>query len=302
MAIPRLSVIIPVADRVERLVTCLESLAADAFAEPWELIVASDGGPLEMEGRVRELWPADCAPLHFFRLETRSGPARVRNFAVEKAAGQIILFLNDDVRLEPGFLAAHARAHAARPGHAVIGNTRWAPEVMTTDFMHWVAHHDSFYYLIDDPAATTWEYFHTLNASLDRSWFDRGERFDESFPDPAFEDTEFGFRLLKAGMWVTFAPAAIAYHVHYFDADDYLAKSWMRGKSARRLTRKFPELHERLVGEYEHAAARMRWRLRWREWRRLADGPEQWHARFALAFLAGYEGREPSRFARRCLA
>lgn len=180
--------------------------------------------------------------------------------------------------------------HRRRPGHAVMGNTRWAPEVCTTRFMHWVAHHDSFYYLIPDDLSATWEYFHTMNLSVDRRWFDEGARFDESFPDPAFEDTELGLRLAKQGLQIALAYDAVMYHVHGYTEADYIAKSAMRGRSARRFCDLFPDLRERIVSEYEDAVARagsLKGKLR-----AMVKPPseaERWELAAAEGFLKGWK-------------
>jgi len=294
---PRFSIVIPVRDRPGLLEQCLASVAADDFEGSAEVIVACDGGPAAMR-QAAESWRGKW-PLRWMDLEPR-GPSAARNTAVGVANGELILFLNDDVRLLPGFLAAHDEAHQRAPGHTACGNCRWDPDTMTTDFMHWVAHHDQIYYTIEDHEDIGWEYFHTLNASVDRRWFERGLLFDESFPDPAFEDTEYAYRASRAGMKFRFAGRAVLHHSHWFEPDEYLGKSHMRGRSARRFLDKFPEQAGRILDEYREAARRMRWRLAVAELTRRPDGPREWHARFGMSFLAGYEGRPRPWLARHC--
>ncbi|MCB2154398.1 glycosyltransferase family 2 protein [bacterium] len=281
----RLSIIIPVYDRIDRLRTCLETLGRQEFDAPAEVIVACDGGPPEMRSTAEE-WKG---PWSLEWLQTdKGGPARARNAAVEIAKGEVILFLNDDVRLEPGFLQVHDRRHREDPGHAVFGNSRWAPEVIINDFMHWVAHHDSFYYLIPPNGEADWVYFHTLNASIHRKWFDEGHLFDVNFPYPAYEDNEYAYRLQKIGLRILYAADAFLYHHHLFEPKQYSAKSWERGASARCFVEKYPELRDMILGEYLGVAERMRYRLRISDALRRPDGPDEWHARFAMAYLAGY--------------
>jgi GT2 family glycosyltransferase len=286
---PRFTLLICVKDRLDRLRSCLDSLRPLQGEATGELIVACDGGPTSLRRDAGALLDAPGWTSHWFDLPA-GGPAKARNAVLPKARGELILFLNDDIRCDPGLLAAHDRAHRARPGHAVMGNTRWAPEVITDDFMHWVAHHDSFYYLIPSASEATWEYFHTMNLSVDRSWFDeRGARFDERFPDPAFEDTELGYRLCRDGLKITLAYDAILYHVHHFRYAEYLQKSRMRGRSARHFLALYPELRERILSEYQWQADRLGgWRGVARRLAGRLDGLELMEGKIAREFLEGY--------------
>jgi GT2 family glycosyltransferase len=255
MPTPRYSVLVCVHDRFDRLRECLRSLAACTAEATGQLVIVCDGTQPPPDQLAAEFPPAPGWTIRWITVP-HGGPARARNAALPHLTGELILFLNDDVRFPPGLLAAHDRAHRRRPGHAVMGNTRWAPEVIDSEFMHWVAHHDSFYYLIPPGADATWEYFHTMNLSIDRRWFDGGARFDESFPYPAFEDTELGRRLAGRGLLLAMAYDAVLYHVHHFTPAQYVAKSRERGASARRFCALHPELTDRIISEYRDRAAR----------------------------------------------
>ncbi len=288
MAPPRFTILITVKDRADRLVECLRSLAPLEPEASAQLLVVCDGGPGEVRSQAAPLLEIGGWETEWLDIPA-GGPARARNRGLEHARGELVLFLNDDVRCEPGLLDAHDRLHQKRPGHAVMGNTRWAPECVESEFMHWVAHHDSFYYLIPDEMSATWEYFHTMNLSVDRRWFDEGARFDEEFPDPAFEDTELGYRLWGQGLKIGLAYDAVLYHVHEFTPEQYIAKSRERGRSARRFCDLYPELRERILSEYREQAARIRGLGgKWRLMAGKLDELEVWEARIAEAFLAGY--------------
>lgn len=296
---PRYSIIIPVYDRKELLRRCLDSLQAVVPAATAEVIVACDGGPGHMR-EAAEGWKGQW-PLEWMQFD-KTGPAATRNRAVEESRGEILLFLNDDVTLAPDFLAAHDEVHRRWPRNATCGNTRWDPRCISTDFMHWVAHHDHIYYAITDLRDIGWDYWHTLNASIHRCWFDDGHTFDETFPDPAFEDTEYAYRLSLKGLAFGFAAGALAWHDHFFTPDQYLEKSTMRGASAKHFLDKFPEQSHRILTEYEQALGGRRRKLRLHASRflPLADGPAEWHARFAARFLAGFRGEDFPAYAARC--
>ena len=269
---------------------CLRSLVAILPESTGEILIVADGSPDGFQDAVGPLPTAPGWTARWLAVPA-GGPAKARNRALPEARGELVLFLNDDVRCEPGLLRAHDAAHRRQPGHAVMGNTRWAPEVVTSEFMHLVAHHDSFYYLIADPTDAGWEYFHTMNLSLDRRWIEAGHRFDEAFPDPAFEDTELGYRLAKQhGLRIAFCAEAVLYHVHGFTAEQYVEKSFMRGRSARRFCALYPELTDRIIREYQWSAAHgARLRTKVRALLGRTDPVEHWNADIAVAFLKGYE-------------
>lgn len=290
---PDLSILVCTRPGSEKLAACMESLRAAAGEADGEIVVACDGGDAALGERCRTIAGAHAAwSWNWLDLTPRCGPARARNLALESCRGEVILFLNDDVRFGPGLLRAHLAAHRRRPGHAVMGNTRWAPEAIESEFMHWIAHHDSFYYLVADPSDAGWEYFHTMNLSIHRSWFDRGFRFDESFPDPAFEDTELGYRLAGEGLRIAMAHDAVLYHVHQFTEEEYVQKARMRGRAARRFLELYPELTERILGDFDapgEGARSLLGRLRRRLYGRRPSPAVPWQMRIAEAFREGYQ-------------
>ncbi len=243
------SVIIPTFNRVDDLTRCLESLVKQQIDHTtYEVIVVNDGGAGEVEKKLKDFRLYLGDRVHYIYQE-QSGPAAARNRALDRVQGEIIFILNDDVILEQGYIAAHLRAHQRQPRHAVRGNTRWHPEVITSPFMHWISQNLFFYYLIEDPMDIGYEYFHTLDLSIHRRWFDE-DRFDEQFKHASLEDTELAMRLIKKGLKLQFAPDAFSYHYHHYTLSGYLEKIKITAQSARRVVDIHPELRQRLIGMY----------------------------------------------------
>src|SRR5690242_8788112 len=91
------SVVIPTRDRAETLERTLDVLAAQK-APPggFELVVVDNGSTdatADVLRRAQERLPVPLAALH----EPRPGPAAARNAGVRRAAGNVILFLGDDM-------------------------------------------------------------------------------------------------------------------------------------------------------------------------------------------------------------
>ncbi|MCX7766172.1 MAG: glycosyltransferase [Candidatus Sumerlaeia bacterium] len=245
----KFSVIIPTYNRVAELRKCLVSITHQNIPfTDFEIIIINDGGSTDIEQVVAEFKSHSGENL-IYLWQQPAGPATARNRALNIARGEIIFFLNDDVILEKGYFSAHLQAHLRQPGHAVRGNTRWHPEVLTTPFMQWVAQSVLFYYLIEDPLNIGYEYFHTLDLSIHRRWLEE-DKFDEAFKDASFEDTELALRLIKKGLKLQFAPLAVCYHYHFYDLPRYLEKTRINARNALLLVARHPELHERLIGNF----------------------------------------------------
>lgn len=247
MAKPFLSIILPVYDRVEHLRVCLKCLSEQTLPQAeWEVILISDGGPAAIDELASEFSAA--LPIHFMK-QKNCGPAVARNKAMAKAQGEQFLFLNDDIRFRPDYLEAVVTFLRMHPEYAMIGNTRMAAEILVHDIQHWHAHQDDHFYHITDPLKGCWEFWHTLNASIPRRWFDEGHLYDETFPDPAFEDTEYIYRLEKNHQIpIAFNARAIVEHVHPYTFESLLSKQFMRGKSAARFVELYPEKYQRIYG------------------------------------------------------
>lgn len=147
-----------------------------------------------------------------------SGPAVARNRGSAGAEEEILLFLDDDMRVGPGLVAAHLEAHARRPGSLVLGampvHPDSPPSFLTEGLARWAARRDA---ALSAPGAVPgFEEVLTGNLSVSRETFERLGGFDRRFTDEgAFgdEDLEFGWRAVRAGVPIVFEPRAVAAQV-----------------------------------------------------------------------------------------
>jgi GT2 family glycosyltransferase len=101
-AVPACSVVVSTRDRPDVLVRCLESVR-EQEPPPVELIVV-DSAPRHRDAReVAERFGAGYLRLH------RRGLSRARNRGCGVARGQVVVFLDDDLILQPGCLGALLR-------------------------------------------------------------------------------------------------------------------------------------------------------------------------------------------------
>ena len=100
-------------------------LAQDYPATRYEIVVVADGSRDGTAEYVRSLRPS-CS-LEVIERE-RTGPAAARNAGVDAAAGDVVLFMDDDIRVTPQLVKEHARGHGELPGSRIQGAIFIAPE------------------------------------------------------------------------------------------------------------------------------------------------------------------------------
>lgn len=210
-----LSVVIPTHNRRETLRLCLDALRRQTVTTGWELILVDDGSQDGSAVMAREEAGAFAVPVKVISQQPNRGPAAARNRGLAAATGDLILFLDDDILAAPDLIDRHLQAHQQHPEMtaAVLGYITWSPSLRPTPFMDWLGEKWWFCYGRIKPGAVLdgWA-FYSCNASLKRSFLSQAGGFDERFPRAAYEDTELGWRLQKAGMNLTYHPEAWGHH------------------------------------------------------------------------------------------
>lgn len=117
-AMPAISVAICTLNRADLLAMTLDGLAAHGALEDCELLVV-DNGSTDLTAALLAEW-RERLPLRTVR-EPRRGLSHARNRAVTEARGRHIVFLDDDVVVQPGWLSAYRGAFAEHPDAAIFG-------------------------------------------------------------------------------------------------------------------------------------------------------------------------------------
>lgn len=118
----RLSLIIPTHNRSERLIAALESvMRQDLPAADWECVVVSNNSTDDTVARFGDF--AARYPGLNLRIVTEYGPgvSYARNRGIAETSAPLLVFIDDDERINPGFLRAYADFFDAHPDAVVAG-------------------------------------------------------------------------------------------------------------------------------------------------------------------------------------
>ncbi|OKH56904.1 hormogonium polysaccharide biosynthesis glycosyltransferase HpsN [Scytonema sp. HK-05] len=224
MNFPLISVIIPTYCREEPLRDSIADVLKQDYPN-YEVLVVDQTPKHDpaIEAYLEELTAA--TKIKWFRLNWASLPG-ARNYAVRRAAGEIILFIDDDVQLPDGFLAAHAKNYLENPEvGAVAGRVfdrmklgdsggklqiEYLPPQAMDPGIAW--YYIDLVHTIKPQEVLT---ARGCNMSFRREIFTKhGLRFDERFRGSAVrEESDFCLRLRQTGYKIWYAPEAHLVHL-----------------------------------------------------------------------------------------
>ena len=115
--LPAVSIIIPVYRAERFLARCLDSVAAQTFAD-WECLLIDDGSPDQSAGICRRF--AERDPRFLLFRQQNAGPGVARNTGLRLARGQFVLFLDSDDLWPPYFLQTVLRLQAEQPHRLLL--------------------------------------------------------------------------------------------------------------------------------------------------------------------------------------
>jgi glycosyltransferase involved in cell wall biosynthesis len=217
-----------------------------AFQSIRELIVVDDGSTDNIRLMVEQIGAESPFEIRYFRQE-KKGPAAARNLGIREARSELILFTDDDIVPTSTLVAEHLAWHTRNPDlHiAVLGYVTWAPEVKATPFMRWYGECGTLfrYRELQHGAQVDFRFFYTCNVSLKTEFLRARGQFDEEFKLAAFEDTELGYRLEKAGMRLLYNSAAVGYHHQFFSFAEACRKSRAANDAGRLFAQKEAGIH-----------------------------------------------------------
>lgn len=213
-ATPVASIVVPSYCGVTRLPMLLDSLASqDPATADFEVIVVvdgeDDGSPALIEAETRINVRSVVFPAN-------RGRVSALNAGFREARGEILIRCDDDLCMPPGYVRAHVDVHraAAQRGESigVVGKT-WdvhEPSAYTRAYGSDAARR-SFEFASSRPAHERWRLW-AASCSLTRETWERIGPYSDAYRGYGFEDVDYGYRLMAAGVPIEVADAATAEH------------------------------------------------------------------------------------------
>ncbi len=251
-ALPMVSVIVPIYNGGPHYPTCFESLCRlDYPPELLEVLViddcSTDGTREYLHGR-----PVP-AHIHLIFPEANLGRAGARNLGLEQAAGDVVIFLDGDMEVEPEFVHNHVAA-LARPGReAIVGRVdpaQWLPNSKLHRYLYRYTYRGARQFGTATPVG--FQYLLTGNLALSREALTAAGRFDAEFIGYGGEDTIFAYRLAQGfPNGIFYSDRARAWHHQHHRLRPYLARLTSYGRhNLPRIVTAHPEIAAVLAAHY----------------------------------------------------
>ena len=236
-----ISVIIPTYNRKDMLRETLESLAGQTYPSScFEVIVVDDGSTDGTAEIAAEVFPFT---LRYFR-QSNQGDAEARNLGARQSQADFMVFLDDDILVEPGYLTHLINAHDKRQKKIVVGTCHlWLEETLPSSLNVRGS-------LASDPIDTIAELpfrdVFSNNMSIRReAYFEIGMMQGLGFPGSSMWcDLDFAYRAYRQGFAFGCSTNAVCWHRDYTARNLDTRKKRARTAAYRAvvLFQKYPEL------------------------------------------------------------
>lgn len=215
-----ISVVIPTYNRQEILKSTIRSLERQSLSpDKFEVVVIDDGSS---DGTFEWLKNySGKVTLRFKRHHRNIGTAATRNDGLREARGDIIVFLDDDIKADKELLSTYLDAHE-REDCVFIGNVIYEKNPEERSLLRYLSTRGVHKGKRDFTA------FVTQNVSVKRKDIESAGLFDESIT--IGEDIELGYRLSLLGKEFVYLKEALGYHCHTISLDKVLKDAHRLGK------------------------------------------------------------------------
>lgn len=215
-AIPAVSIVIPVFNKVEYTRKCLQALEKNSSAGTYELIVVNNAST---DGTADFLKSLNGQGTVITNTEN-VGFTKACNQGARAARGEFVLFLNNDTEPRSGWIEGLIDASRSDPKAGIVGSELVYPDgrlqeaggIIFSDGSGWN------YGRFDDPDHPRYQYLREVDyvsgASLliRRSLLEDLHYFDEQYSPGYYEDTDLCFQARTAGYKVVYCPFSRVVH------------------------------------------------------------------------------------------
>jgi glycosyltransferase involved in cell wall biosynthesis len=219
------SVVIPTRNRARWLEDCLRTLVTQETSASVEFVIVDDASEDETPS-VLESWSARDGRIRPVR-EERLGRSVALNAGMRSARGRVLLFTDDDVSIDPGWIESYVRLFERHPDVDLAGGAIY-PIPKSLAWPPWFSERalvalGSIEFEGGERPLTDRENLWGANMAARRELFDRLGTWDEALgvrgddhprndrPE-GNEDTELQIRMLASGGTVWYCPGAVVRH------------------------------------------------------------------------------------------
>lgn len=242
MSEPRISVVIPSRNRIERLQPVVEEYVRQGADE---IVVVLDG--------VHPGWETQLAALRrhpsvvIDELPVNRGIALARTEGLARSTCEVILTADDDVFPGPHLIDRHREFHRTHPRSALLGYMPVSlPERRGIDQAATFIYARDYLNQVEEWRGGTSETllasFWGGNASVSRDAYIDAEEFKPTERLEYNEDLDLGLRLGQIGVSAHFDELAQGAHLHSRSLKAFTKECVVRGRAVRDLEKRWPEL------------------------------------------------------------
>lgn len=239
------SVIIPTYNRKDWLIETLKSLAQQTLpTDRFEVIVVDDGST---DGTADVIEMGFPFTLRYF-WQTNQGDAAARNSGAAQSQADVLVFLDDDILVEPNYLASLTKEHQSAKNRIVVGT-----EYLWLKTANPLMQHPSAVKTSNTDPATKEVAFTDVcsrNMSIRReAYYEIGMMQGLDFPGSSMWcDVDFAYRAHQQGFEFRLSTQAVCYHRDYVATSLENTKNRMQEASFRAVSlfQKNPDLPSHL--------------------------------------------------------
>jgi glycosyltransferase involved in cell wall biosynthesis len=234
----KLSVIVATFNRKRELQDLLASLATQTLPPAqFEVVVvddgSSDGTNLLVETTIKK---ASFTIKYYY--QQNKGPGKARNLGMERASGDVLIFIDSDCILPPEYLSTVHRAFEEQKIDAYGGPDRTAENFPAWDkaVNYTLTSFITTGGLRGSEGAKLARYYpRSFNMGFKRSLYERIGGFGSIYQYG--EDIEFSHRILESGARVAFLPDAYVYHKRRTNIRAFAKQIYKMGRARIQLAR-----------------------------------------------------------------
>jgi glycosyltransferase involved in cell wall biosynthesis len=189
-----ISVVIPVYNDEKRIIRVLKSLKKQTYKKNFEIIVIDDCSAdktKEIAGKYAKV----------ITNKKNMGPAFSRNKGVKLSKGKIIAFTDSDCMVAENWLEEIEKVMQNKEISALMGQVKIPKSSFIGDSISAIGYpaggslgYDKMYEVSKEGLTN---HISTCNCAVRKSVFEKEGFFDETYPTPGREDTEFALRIWK---------------------------------------------------------------------------------------------------------